>query len=222
MRCRGRRSCETAVQPLCQERADDPGEHVAGARGRERREARHDQRLLARRRDDRPVALEEHDAPESLDGAPARLEPVRVDPGGVDVEHAPELARVRRQHRRRRTCERLQVEERVRVDDRRQVGFLEQPAHELLRAVRPAETRPDRERARARRGIPDLLERTLHGLEQLLLDHRKRRARRRDRHVSRIRTERCARRETRRAGESRRSADDEYRAGGVLRVARRA
>ena len=65
-------------------------------------------------------ALQEHDAAEPRRRAAHRVEPVRVDLARVDPEQPRELARVRRQDRRRAPLERLELPERVGVDDDRQ------------------------------------------------------------------------------------------------------
>ena len=112
--------------------------------------------------------------------------------------------------------------QRICVDDCGKIGLLEQPAHERLCLRRATQPRADRERARPTDRIPDIVERTLHGLEQLLLEDGQRVARSRDGDVAGVGAERRPGGEARGPGQPRRAADDKDRAGGVLRVARRA
>src|SRR5581483_10668742 len=97
----------------------DPGEDVARARGRERRQAQcaHED-AAAGRSDERVLALEDDDAAEALRRLPDRCETVRGDLLRVAPEQAPELALVWREDARRRPPARLELEERVGVDDR--------------------------------------------------------------------------------------------------------
>ena len=129
-----------------------------------------------------------------------------------------ELAGVRREHRRRRAPNGLELEERVGVDDGRQVRLLEQPPHELASALVPPEAGADRERARLLHRVEDLLERTLHGFEEPRLQHGQRLGGSGDGDVARVRPERRLRCEACGAREPRRAADDEHRRA-VLRVA---
>ena len=128
----------------------------------------------ARRADERVRALQQHDAAVPLDRPSQRLEPVRVHPRRLLADQPAELAGVRRQHGRRLAVERLQLVEGVRVDDRGDVRR-EERAHERLAVGAAAEARPDRERRRALRRVDGLLERTLHRLDELRLDHGQRR-----------------------------------------------
>ena len=137
-------------------------------------------------------------------------------------EQARELALVRGEDARRRPLARLELEERVGVDDRRQLDLREQPADERLRLISAAEARPDRERLRLRRRLEDILERPLHRLQHERLEHRERLGRCGDRHVADVGAEGGAGRERRCPGHAARAADDEDVAGRVLVVARRA
>ena len=118
---RGRRGGGRRLQTLGEERRDHARQHVARAGRRERRRPeRDDEHALAGRGDERVGSLQEADAAEALRRLLHRLEPVRVDPGRLAAEQPAELARVRSQHRRRGPLERLEPEEPVGVDDRRQ------------------------------------------------------------------------------------------------------
>ena len=124
------------LDPFREERRDDPRQHVAGAGGRERRRpVRRDEHSLARRGDDRVGALQQHDRAEPRRRAPRRVEPVRVDLAGVDAQEPRELAAVRCQNRRRSARERLELPERIRVEDDRDLEPLEQDPHQLDRPV---------------------------------------------------------------------------------------
>jgi hypothetical protein len=80
----------------------------------------------------------------------------------------------------------LQLEERVGVDDDRQLHLGEHTLHELLRPGPATEPRPDRDGARLLRELDDCVgctlgdhavvvgQRPLHGFEQALLEHRQR------------------------------------------------
>ena len=93
--------------------------------------------------------LSRHDRAESLGAAPRGLEPVRVHPAAVVAEQPRELARVRRQHGRRGPVDGLELEERVGVDDRREVEALEELADERPPSAPRPRPGPDRERRRA-------------------------------------------------------------------------
>ncbi len=75
------------VEPLGEERADHSRQDVArpgrGERGWPRVA---DDRLPVGCAHDRVGALQQNDRPEALRGASRRLEPVRADPRGLDVE----------------------------------------------------------------------------------------------------------------------------------------
>src|SRR3954451_9308536 len=118
------------AQALAEERADDAAQHVARARRRERgRGARADRRGLrvAGLRDDRVVALEEHDAA----GPPCRfarvVEPAPLDRARIFFQEPAELAGVRGEdgggfavgQLLDRSCERVHP---IRVDHERLVG----------------------------------------------------------------------------------------------------
>ena len=137
-------------------------------------------------------------------------------------EQARELALVRGEDARRRPLARLQLEERVGVDDRRQLDFGEQPPDERLRLRLTPEAGPDGERPRLRRRLEDVLERPLHRLQHERLEDGKRLGRRGDRHVAGVGAQGGARGERRSAGHPARSSDDEDVARRVLVVARRA
>ena len=113
----GRR--EPRLHPFREEGADDAGEHVAGAGGGEAWIAAVDEDALPGSGDERARALEEDDAAESVDGAADGLEPVRVDPCRVLADQAPELAGVWGQDSRSGPVSRLELPERVPVDDGR-------------------------------------------------------------------------------------------------------
>ncbi len=148
----------------------------------------------------------------------------------VAAEQTGELALVRREHARRRPVARLELEERVRVDDDGQLGLGEHAPHELLRPGTAAEPGPDRDRAgllrelehdigcRLRDDAVRLRQRSLDGLEQALLQHGQRRLGYRHGDVAGVRTHRGERGELRCAGEPARAADDEHVPGRVLVV----
>ena len=106
-----------------------------------------------------------------------RLEAVRRDPLGVRPEQPCQLARVGREHGRARPRRRLELEERVGVDDRRERRMLEQLVDEAPRLRRATQARPEREavarpRSAAQRvGRGRVLEAVLDGLEGQGLDH---------------------------------------------------
>ena len=147
------------------------------------------------------------------------------------ADQARELALVRREDRRRGARERLELPERVGVDDDRQVESAS------TRRTRPACRRSGRGRGRARPrasarplrrspgrprrrpALPVLAERSLHDLEQARsrAPAATRPGRRRRR--SRRRRGTRPRRQGRRAREPAGAADDEHGAGGVLVVA---
>ncbi len=135
-------------------------------------------------------------------------------------EQARELALVRREDARRRPVARLELEQRVGVDDRRQRDLGEEAADELLRFRSRPSPGPSASAFALRRRLVHLLERPLNRLEDELLEHGKGLVRRADRDVADVGAEGRARGERRRAGHAARSADDEDVAGGVLVVAR--
>ena len=95
-----------------------------------------------------------------------------VDPRRLDLEQAGELTGMRCQHRRSVSLDPLEAEQRVGVDDCRQVGFLQQPSDELPCLVAAPESRPKRERAGALCRLEGFLERPLDRLQQARLDDR--------------------------------------------------
>ena len=210
--CGGRRG-EPRFDPFREERRDDAREHVAGAGRRERRRAvRRDEHAFARRRNDRVGAFQQHDRAEPGRRAPCRVEPVRVDLAGVDVEQPCELAAVRREDRRRGARERLELPQRIRIEHDGNLEPLEQDPHELDRPVGAAEAGTDRDGVRllgsfehqvgGTREQPAarvLRQRPLHDLEQRRLEHRQRRLRRGNGDIARVRAERSERGEDRRA-----------------------
>ena len=101
-----------------------------------------------RRGDDRVRALEEHRRPEPLRRGPGCLQAVRVDPGGVGVEQARQLACVRSEDRRGVALDGLEAEQRVGVDDGREIDPRQQLANERASGIRAPEAGPDRERRR--------------------------------------------------------------------------
>ena len=153
VRDRGRRRRVDGVEALREERADDAGQHVARAGGRERRRAGvADDRAAVGRATIVSAPLSSDDRAEALGAAARGLEPVRGDPlrsmsssrasspaCGVSMSGA-------------RRARRLEPEEPVGVDDHRERRALEQLAHELARLVRAAEPGAERERRRRARG----------------------------------------------------------------------
>ena len=79
---------------------------------------------------DRVGALQQDDGRVLLGRTVCGVEPVSVDLGGRLTEQARQLARVRSQHCRRLALDRLEPEERVGVDDRRERRPLEQLPNE--------------------------------------------------------------------------------------------
>ena len=98
------------------------------------------------------------------------------------------------------------------------VSGREQLGAELLRCVRAAEARPDREHARLGRGLACAGPRHLHGLEQPRLDDGERSLRDGDDDVAGVRPEGGGGREADSSGQPRRAAGDEHRARAVLVV----
>jgi hypothetical protein len=170
---RGRRGggSESRLHPLGQERGHYPREYVAAAGSREPGgvDCPHEH-AVPRCSDQRVCPLQKDDAVIALDCLFERSEPVRIDPARVLSYQASELAGVRRQDGRRVPLERLQLEERVRVDDRRQLGLREQPTDEL--SLVAAQARTEGQRARALRGLEHIFERALHGLDDESLQNR--------------------------------------------------
>ena len=121
---------------------------------------------------------------------------------------------MRRQHRRRLALERLELVQRVGVDDSRQpsrrAGGGRAPAR---RGRAPARSRA---RSRARPAARDVHERSLHRLERRASRAPAATPRRRDRDVAGVGTERRPRRKRAAPGHPARAADDEHRAGRVL------
>ena len=138
-----------SVETLREERADDACEHVARSRGGERRRpgVAHDD-CSTRRGDDRVCTLEEHRRPEPVRRGPGCLQAVLVDPGGVGVEQARQLTGMRSEDRRGVALDGLEAEERVGVDDGREIDTRQQLANEGASGIRAPEAGPDRERRR--------------------------------------------------------------------------
>ena len=151
-----------------------------------------------------------------------RREPVRVDHARLAPEQPRELARVRRQHGRRRPARTARA--RTARRRRRPRAGRSRPAAAGRAPSAPSlapEPRPDARAAFALAGrVEHVVERPLHRLEHERLEHRQRLRRRRDRDVARVRAKRGSRGERRRAGHPARAADDEHGAGRVLVVAR--
>ena len=71
---------------------------------------------------------------------------MRVDPHRALAEEPCQLARVRCQDRRRAPLHRLEPEQRVCIDDRREVEPLQQRSHEWGDVSLASEPRPERDR----------------------------------------------------------------------------
>ena len=207
-------AAKRALQALGEERADDPGEDVARAGGRERRRAgRRDEHAL-------PGAATSVSAPLSRTTQPKRstraahgLEPVRVDPRRLLAEQPRELARVRRQHGRRGRARTARARRARRRRRPRAARARSSSRRDELPRVAAAEPRPDRERARPLRTPSNaVLQRPLDRLEQPRLEHRQRLSRRGDGDVAGVGAERGHGGEARGAGQPARAADDEHRA----------
>jgi hypothetical protein len=97
---------------------------------------------------------------------------MRIDPGRLDLEQSRELAGMRREDSRGIPLDRFEGEERVCIDDRRQLGLLQQPPDELSRFVPAAEPRPECKRLGALRRLERLFEWPFDRLEQPRLDDR--------------------------------------------------
>ena len=156
-----------------------------------------------------------------------RLQSMCCNPVGVALEEAPELARVRSEHKRVAPLDRLEGEEAVGVDDRGQRDALEKSAHEVGAPLTPSEPRAERESACPFGSVLDDLGRVvvsptdLHGLEGERLGGRKRVLRNGQGHVARVGPQCCESREAGCAGHPARATDDENGSGAVLRVLRR-
>ena len=152
VRVRRRRRCrrQAGVHALGEERADDPGQDVARPRRRQRRPAgcRRSAPPRVRRRASRSPSAGRRSRTVSTAWSRACRRCASTH-ARLDAEQAGELAGVRREHRRRRPRERLQPEQRVGVDDRRQVGLLRAAGARAPSARRPARG-PARSRARRR------------------------------------------------------------------------
>ena len=159
-------------------------------------------------------------APKRFAAVLGRLEAVRVDPGGVGVEQARQLAGMRSENRRSIALDRLEAEERVGVDDGREIDTRQQLANEGASGIRAPEAGPDRERRRPLARPPSarptrIVVRPwqLHGLQSQDLCGRERLLGNRQRDVARVGAKRGHRREARRACHSRSTSDDEDGAG---------
>ena len=140
-----------------------------------------------------------------------RFEAMRVDPLSLDVEQPRQLAGMRSQHRRSASLDRLEAEEGVGVDDRGQVGLLEQPPDQRLRLFTAPEARTERQRFGASGGVEGFLQGALDRFEQAHLDDRQRLARRADTDVPGVGAERRFRSEADGAGQTGRAADHKHR-----------
>ena len=149
------------IHPLGEQRAEDAAQDVPGARGRQYRGAeRADRGGPVGRGDDRVVALQHDDRL----GAPRRvaraLQPLSLDGVAVGPQQPAELARVRREDRRRAALrERLQVAgvrvQAVGIEDEGDAGAAVDVACERERVVRAAEAGPEDERSAALGGLED-------------------------------------------------------------------
>ena len=178
-----------------------------------------DEHAFARSGDDRVGAFQQADAAEALDSPRGRLQAMGVHPRRLHVEQAGQLAGVRRQDGGRLPLERLQLEQRVGVDDGGQLRLHEQPPNELPAGVVASQAGADRKRACLLHGVEDFVQRPFHGLQQAGLEHRQRLGRRRHCHIARVGAERGLGSEARRPRETGRPAHDEH-GRLVLRVAR--
>ena len=121
---------------------------------------------------------------------------MRSDPRRVAVEQPRELTGVGRQHRRLRTLEGQEAEERICVDDNWELEPLKQPRDQRERLGAPAQARTDRHDVGSRGLGEDRLdgtvpvERALDRLERERLDRRQTRTRNRDRDIAGIRAQR--------------------------------
>ncbi len=215
-------AASSGVDALGEEGADDAGEHVAGARGRERRRSRvADDAPPVGRAHDRVGPLEQRRRAEALGAARRGLEPVRGDPrpsstsssrasspacgvSTVGAARSPGSS----------------AEERVGVHDSGQRRARSRSARTSARASsRAAEAGPERERRRAldirgegvRRGRP--VEAALDGLERKRLGDRERRGGDGEGHVARVGAKRRGGGEDGGARRPGCPADDEQRAG---------
>ena len=135
---------------------------------------------------------------------------------------------MRREDRRCRALERVQLKERIGVHDDRRLELGQQPGDDLLRPRPAPEPGAERDGACLPRELDDRLDRPrrdlalvlrareLHRLEQPLLEDRQRRVGHGDRHVARVRAEGRLGGERRCPGQAPRAADDQHRAGRVL------
>ena len=151
LRGRGGRCGELRLHSLGEERGNDAGQHVAGARGRERRQPER-----ATTSTPRPGAATSVSGPLSTTTQPNRSAASRTLASrcaAISFDSRPsrraELALVRREHARRRPVGRLELEERVRVDDDRQLELGEQRGERA-----PSGRDRDRGPARARPPTP--------------------------------------------------------------------
>ena len=144
-------SASAGGEPAGAERADGPGEHVARARRGELRDrGLDDAQRLARCRDERVGALEQHGGARALRRLADAREACAPDRGAVAPEQAPELAGVRRERRRAGAlAERLEParerEERVGVEHERRLDAAHESIDQLggLRGAPEAGARDD-------------------------------------------------------------------------------
>ncbi len=216
------------IDPARQQRADDAAQHVAAARGGERRTGdRADERTSVGRRDHRARPLEHDDRARRRGETPRDTEAIRLDRRRRDAGEAAHLRRVRRQHPRRRRrrqhggrvgAERV---ERVGVEDHRPRRDRREPANGRLHPRARRDPRPDRDRLGARRqrrqggdglvGVDRGAARVArrHQLDHLGVQRRLPGRRRRHRHQAGARAQRGLPDEHRRPGPSRRARHDQ-------------
>src|SRR5205823_7194150 len=109
-RSRGSGRRESGAEPFREERGHDAGENVAAAGGRKRGSAEGaDPDARAGLSDQRVGTLQQADAAELLRSPPRGFDPMRCDPARRLAEQARELALVRREDRRCRALERLEL-----------------------------------------------------------------------------------------------------------------
>ncbi len=122
-----------------------PVQDITCPGGGENRSATVHEHALAGSGDQAPVAFEQDDAAEPVHSPSSRLEPVRVHPRRLLVDQPPELAGMRREDTWRGPVTRLELPERVAVDDGGELRVGQQPAYARFRALASAEPGPDGE-----------------------------------------------------------------------------